>query len=178
MEGSLVLPMPHPLAESSSPATWPLNILYADDMPELRLLMRDRLALDGHRVEPAADGEEALVRLAGAPGDFNLVITDHQMPRIDGLDLVGHIRRLPFTGKIIILSSQLSPALSQSYRRFGVDLILTKPIFPPSFCEVLRLLFAPKPPGSNQPERAAQPADAWAEPMPSDFSSLNRPVPG
>ena len=132
---------------SLSPAGWPLHILYADDMRELRELMRDRLALDGHTVATAADGEEALACLTRAPDAFHLIIADHHMPRVDGLDLVWHIRQLPYAGKIIILSSELSPALHERYHRFGVNLLLTKPIFPPTFCQRLRELFPPGLPG-------------------------------
>ena len=124
-----------------APAGWPLRILYADDLPELRTLMRDRLALDGHQVETASDGEAALARLTPAPDRFHLIIADHNMPRVDGLDLVWHVRRLPYAGKIIILSSELSPALEDRYRRFGVDLLVHKPIFPPTFCLMLHQLF-------------------------------------
>ena len=120
-------------------------------MPELRELMRDRLALDGHQVETAADGEEALARLTQAPNAFHLIIADHYMPRIDGLDLVWHIRQLPYTGKIVILSSELSPAMHDRYRRFGVTLLLTKPIFPPTFCQMLRQLFPPDAPAGARP---------------------------
>ncbi len=153
--------MPATLSASLPPAStvWPLHILYADDMPELCELMRDRLALDGHKVDTAADGGEALARLTRTPDAYHLIIADHNMPRIDGLDLVWHIRKLPYAGQIIILTSELSPAIHERYRRFGVNLLLTKPIFPPTFCQKLRQLF-PAPPPVDPLTRETEPGPA------------------
>ena len=139
--------MPIPISVPPlAPANWPLNILYADDMPELRKLMHHMLALDGHTMEGVGDGEGALARVNEAFATFNLIITDHHMPGIDGLELVWNIRKLPYSGKLAVFSSELSPDVNAHYRQLGVDLILAKPIFPSVFRHKLRQLFGREPP--------------------------------
>jgi len=148
-----------PIPASSNPrppASWPLNILYADDMPELRRLMRHMLALDGHTMEGVADGQAALARVTEAFASFNLIITDHHMPGVDGLELVWHVRKLPFAGKVVVFSSELSPEVNDRYRQLGVDLILAKPIFPSVFRQELRQLFGHGQPDHPLPAGAGQ----------------------
>jgi len=118
-----------------------LRILYADDMPELLTLMRIVLQLDGHRIECACDGRDALERLATAETAFDLVVTDHHMPLMNGLELVARLRALPYHGRIIVFSSELSPDIDAAYRRHGVDRILAKPILPSTFRAVVTELF-------------------------------------
>ena len=121
------------------PTRKPLRVLYADDMRQLRELIVIVLGRDGHFVETAANGEEALEKIAAATAPFDVIITDHHMPGINGLELVNTVRSgPPFTGKIIVFSSELSQSVDEAYRRLKVDHILPKPIFPAQ----LRAVFA------------------------------------
>lgn len=121
----------------------PLSILYAEDMPELRDVARISLSRDGHTVELAEDGLEALEKITAAPGRFNMLITDHHMPRMNGVDLVRQLRATSFPGKIVIFSSELSRDVNNAYREMNVDRILNKPIFPAELRRVLDELNAP-----------------------------------
>ena len=122
----------------------PRRILYAEDMPELRDLMSAVLAHEGYEVETVDGASEALERLKHADRDhgFDLLITDHHMPGINGLELVRQTRALPYPGMIVVFSSELSEEVHDQYRRFAVDAILPKPIFPVTFRRVLETLFA------------------------------------
>lgn len=124
------------------PAIPPLRILYADDVLELRKFITAMLTREGHLVETVADGAEALEWIERAPNAFDLLITDHHMPRLNGLELVRAVRHLPFAGKIIVFSSELSELVHERYRRLNVDLILPKPIFPVTFRQLLNQLYA------------------------------------
>lgn len=117
-----------------------LRVLYADDLPELREVMRLNLSRDGHGIECVADGEAARNRVFADDG-FDLVITDHHMPRMNGLELVAQLRALPFRGKIIVVSSELSPAVAADYEKLGVDRMIFKPVYPGKLREALRDLF-------------------------------------
>ena len=132
---------PAPATAAPASAIRPLHILYADDMPELRVLLQDALALEGHSIETAGDGNQALERLKQAQSGFDLVITDHHMPGISGLELVRQARELPYPGKIVVFSSGLSEPVQEEYRRFSVDAILTKPVFPAMLDSMLVQLF-------------------------------------
>jgi two-component system, chemotaxis family, chemotaxis protein CheY len=121
-----------------APARKPLRVLYADDMRQLRELIVIVLGRDGHAVETVANGEEALQKISSSVLPYDVIITDHHMPGINGLELVTTIRTTPFGGKIIVFSSELSQAVDDAYRRLKVDHILPKPIFPAQ----LRAVFA------------------------------------
>src|ERR1022692_5099376 len=114
-----------------------LHILYADYMPELRELMSAMLGQEGHSIETVSNGDLALERLKQPQSDFDLLITDHHMPGITGLELVRQTRDLPYPGKIVVFSSELSELLHDEYRKCAVDAILAKPIFPLNFRTVL-----------------------------------------
>ncbi len=107
-----------------------LRVLYADDMRELRQLMELVLGRDGHKVDSVADGHLALEIVGKDITAYDVVITDHHMPTISGLELVAQLRALKFPGKIIVFSSELSTEVDEGYRRHKVDHILPKPIFP------------------------------------------------
>lgn len=114
-----------------------LRILYADDMPELREVACASLSRDGHSVECAADGALAVERVTAGPTAFDLLITDHHMPNLNGLELVMQLRVLGFQGKILVFSSELSREIHAAYQRLNVDRILYKPVFPSTLRQVL-----------------------------------------
>lgn len=114
-----------------------LRIIYADDVRELRHVAQLSLTRDGHKIDCVSDGDEALAKLSAAPGGYDVLITDHHMPRMDGLVLVQQLRLLPFKGKIIVFSSSLSAEVDAAYRKLGVDHLLKKPVFPSVLRELL-----------------------------------------
>lgn len=120
-----------------------LRILYADDMRELREVARIALSREGHLIECVADGQEALDRVTANPSAYDLVMTDHHMPHVNGMELVTQLRSLPYTGKVLIFCSELSPTVADTYQRLKVDRILYKPVFPSELRQVLVELFQP-----------------------------------
>ncbi len=115
----------------------PLRILYAEDVRELREVARMALSLDGHQIECALDGQLALNRVTTAPDAFDLVITDHHMPNMNGLEFVEHLRAMKWPGKIIVFSSELKDEVRVAYLALKVDGVLPKPIFPSELRRVL-----------------------------------------
>ena len=63
------------------------RVLIADDEEPMRLLVARAIAMDGHDITTAADGAEALDILSGKDGSFDLLLTDIQMPVMDGIAL-------------------------------------------------------------------------------------------
>ncbi len=123
---------------SSSTPKKSLRVLYADDMRELRQLLEVVLGRDGHKVESVPDGNLALDLLRPDPTAYDVVITDHHMPTVSGLELVAKLRAMNYQGRIIVFSSELSEEVDAMYRHYRVDFILPKPVFPSE----LRALFA------------------------------------
>lgn len=105
----------------------PLNILIAEDERSVAFSISFALKADGHRIDIATDGEQALSRLAAEPGAFDLLITDNNMPRMTGLELVRQVRETPFTGKILVLSAHLSAENRAIYGALRVDGMIPKP---------------------------------------------------
>jgi len=106
----------------------PLNILLAEDEAPVAFTLCFALKGDGHAVETVTDGERALARLIAAPEAFDLLITDNNMPRMTGVELVRRLRqRAFFDGKILVLSAHLSPENRASYDALGVDGMMSKP---------------------------------------------------
>src|SRR3989338_1659839 len=69
-----------------------MNILFADDMEINRFLVSSVLKNCGHNIETLTDGDELLERLASGQRP-DLVITDNNMIRVDGLDVLWRIRK-------------------------------------------------------------------------------------
>ena len=105
----------------------PLNILLAEDEPSVAFSVSFALKADGHRIEIATDGEQALSKLTAEPRGFNLLITDNNMPRMTGLELVRRVRETPFCGKILVLSAHLSSENRVAYSALRVDGMVPKP---------------------------------------------------
>jgi len=63
------------------------RVLIADDEDSMRTLVARAIALDGHDVVTAEDGAEALDILERERGGFDLLLTDIQMPVMDGIAL-------------------------------------------------------------------------------------------
>lgn len=63
------------------------RVLIVDDEELMRLLVARAIAMDGHDITSAADGAEALEILSGIDGAFDLMLTDIQMPIMDGIAL-------------------------------------------------------------------------------------------
>ena len=82
-----------------------LRILVVDDQPVLCEILSEYLTGDGHRVETAGDGHEALAKFRGAgAGAFQLVITDQIMPGLAGLELAGVIKAEAPEVRVILLT--------------------------------------------------------------------------
>ncbi len=77
------------------------HILIADDEAATRDLVRRALESDGHKVVTAADGSEALSQLGAASAAFDLLISDVEMPGIDGIKLAA--QALAATSRIRVL---------------------------------------------------------------------------
>lgn len=104
-----------------------LHMLVADDEVAVTFSIRFALKDSRYWVETAADGEEALAKIAASTQLFDLVITDNNMPRVPGIELVARLRSDKFQGKIMVLSAHLSPEIREAYGAMDVDLMMPKP---------------------------------------------------
>ena len=80
------------------------RILLADDDAATRDLVKRALAIDGHAVTSTQDGTEALDAITATPSGFDLLISDVQMPSLDGIGLAEQALGLASDLRIILMS--------------------------------------------------------------------------
>src|SRR5882757_6423031 len=77
------------------------NIVVCDDEPHILRAAEFKFKLAGHRVRAAGDGEEAWNLIRAERPD--LLVSDLQMPRMDGLQLIARVRQCPETADLPVL---------------------------------------------------------------------------
>lgn len=103
-----------------------MNILVVDDEKIKRITLADDLATQGHDVVVAADGEEALEKLAA--GRFDVVVTDLKMPKLDGIELLKRIKQGPMADiQVIMMTAYGSIPVAVEAVKLGAFDFLTKP---------------------------------------------------
>lgn len=107
-----------------------LRVLCAEDHEQVAELLRVILQRAGHDVECAGDGLEALRKMTGGGRAFDVLITDHVMPEMNGLGLVRALRDTPFAGSVIVQSARLTPKEREEYMALGVTRFIEKPVRP------------------------------------------------
>lgn len=105
------------------------RILAVDDSPTQRALVSEALERAGHDVTLATDGVEALK--AAQDESFDLVLSDVNMPNMDGIELTRELRALASYRFVpILMLTTEGPELKQSARKAGATGWLAKPFDP------------------------------------------------
>lgn len=110
------------------PAAAHLSVLIVDDQLTMRSLIRNSLTQLGiSQTREAPDGEEGLRALLSSPS--HLVISDFNMPKLDGLSLLRAVRSHPPLKKtaFIMLTGRADVDLVSRARQFGVNNFIVKP---------------------------------------------------
>jgi len=99
---------PHPvdLPDLGALGAYQSVILVADDEPLIRNLVTLLMQQEGYFVLSAADGHEGLELSRKYPGAIDLVITDVEMPRMNGTDLCGHLMEERPGIKMLVMSGK------------------------------------------------------------------------
>ncbi len=105
-------------------------LLLADDNEDMRLMLRDLFRASGHDVSLAADGVEVLEAIDLREPD--LVILDHSMPRMSGLEVCRRLKQNPFTARIPVLMLTAQSGVESKVEGFaaGADDYVAKPFDP------------------------------------------------
>jgi len=99
--------------------------------------VRDSLARDGHVVDSCSDGASAVAKIRTNPALYNVFISDHHMPKMNGLEVVRELRAMKFPGRIFIFSSEIDEDVNNIYLQLKVDHVLPKPIILSELRELL-----------------------------------------
>ncbi|MFO8003305.1 response regulator [Thioalkalivibrio sp.] len=116
----------------------PKTILTVDDSASIRQMVTFTLKGAGYAVTEAVDGQDGLDKARG--GRFDLVFTDQNMPRMDGLTLIKSLRALPAyrSVPILMLTTEAGDAMKAQGRAAGATGWLVKPFDPQKLLEVVR----------------------------------------
>ena len=111
-------------------------VLVVDDDPVVLQVIQKTLESCGCKVITAADGEEALVKIRGFDGLIDVLLSDFQMPRLNGLELIGRVRtERPGTATLLMSGSPAPFCPTQP--------LLRKPFGPAQLTEAVRRLLEP-----------------------------------
>ena len=108
------------------------HILLVEDEEALRMTLGDRLRSEGYTVDYAVDGDEGFDKATRLP--FDLIILDVVIPHIDGLELLGRLRKEGSAVPVLILSAKDSLQDRVRGLNCGADDYLVKPF---GFAELL-----------------------------------------
>ena len=113
------------------------SILVVDDTRSMRKMVAAVLAQAGYDVAEAGDGVEALDLARSRV--FDLVVTDHNMPRMDGVTLVRELRGITDYDHValIVLSTEVDPAVKQKGREAGATGWMAKPFDPQRMLDIV-----------------------------------------
>ena len=104
-----------------------MHILVVEDEKAVAHMIAMVLGGPASKVVSARSGWEGLIKIGAAAQPFDVVITDHRMPRMTGLEFVRQLRKQDFAGKILVLSAHLADEDIQAYEDLGVDMMMSKP---------------------------------------------------
>ena len=113
-------------------------ILAVDDSASIRQMVSFTLKSSGYEVIDAVDGMDGLEKAKART--VNLVLTDQNMPRMDGLTLIKNLRALPQykAVPILMLTTESSDAMKVQGKAAGATGWLVKPFNPQKLIEVVK----------------------------------------
>lgn len=113
------------------------TILTVDDSASIRQMVSFTLKEAGYSVSEAVDGQDGLDKARS--GHFDLVFTDQNMPRMDGLTLIKQLRALPQykSVPILMLTTESGEDMKNQGRAAGATGWLVKPFDPQKLLEVV-----------------------------------------
>jgi DNA-binding response OmpR family regulator len=121
----------HSFARGENRAPSP-RILLIDDEEAIRQIYAGTLTRCGYQVDTAGDGETGweMIQAADCNSDhYDLLITDNNMPKLSGFELVKRVRSAHMELPVIMASGSVNVTLSET-ESLGLDAILSKPFFP------------------------------------------------
>jgi len=114
------------------------SILAVDDSASMRQMVSFTLKSAGYNVVEAVDGQDAFEKAQGR--SFDLVLTDQNMPRMDGISLTKKLRETAQfkSTPILMLTTESSDQMKQAGRAAGATGWLVKPFDPNKLIEVIQ----------------------------------------
>ena len=117
------------------------KILVVDDSETVRQQLRLVLDPAGYTVVEAFDGQDGLEKARGVT-DIAMIICDVNMPRMNGLDMIGQLKNDGITTPIVMLTTEGQPALIKRAKEAGAKGWIVKPFKPELLLAAVKKLAA------------------------------------
>ncbi len=114
------------------------RIMFVDDEESICELTRLALGSLGFQVDVFRDGESALEAFLDAPGEWDIVVTDHSMPRLAGYDLAREMLQVRAGLPIILLTGYSEMVRESDALSMGIREYLIKPVIPSELARIIR----------------------------------------
>jgi two-component system nitrogen regulation response regulator NtrX len=101
------------------------HLLYVDDDPNARFIVRDQLELEGYTVETAEDGDTGIEMMS--KGIYDLVLLDVRMPGKSGLEVLTIMRERDIRTRAIMLTGIEEVSIAINAMKLGASDYITKP---------------------------------------------------
>lgn len=142
VSGPVPLSRPRSSAEARAEADGAKRILFVDDEKELAQLGQRLLIKKGYQVDFFTDSTAAYEVFAADPQGFDLVITDQNMPGMNGIQLAGKILRLRPDIPILVCTGYSTGFSRWNFQEHGFSELLVKPYQPAELLSAIRTIFA------------------------------------
>ncbi len=119
------------------------NILIVDDSASVRQVVSIALTGAGYEVTEACDGSDALTKLDGKK--YHLIISDVNMPKMNGIEMVKEVKKLPAYRfvPIIMLTTEGAEDKKQQGKAAGAKAWIVKPFKPEKMLQAVSMLILP-----------------------------------
>ncbi len=136
------------------------KVLIAEDNRLMRWALETSLGRDGHTVRAVESGEAAIEALRD--GDYRVVLTDYQLPKLDGIQVLWHVKTESPQTHVIVIAGQAPPELERLARDIGAFAFFEKPLRFTALKEALD--FALATPERRKGPRGCCGGCVWAKP--------------
>jgi len=103
------------------------RVLCVEDNAPLQQALKIGLRHYGFEVVTACHGVDALMQYKAHAGRLGAIITDHDMPNMNGIEFVRSVRELGYRGRIVVMSGRLSQEDLWAYQEHAISGFFSKP---------------------------------------------------
>src|SRR5262249_27626352 len=113
------------------------RVIYVDDEEALVYLVTRQLELRGHAVRGFTSAEAALGAIKAAPAAFDVLVTDYNMPRMPGLQLIAEVQALRPDARVVLTTGYVSDDIRAAAEKLSLKWIVDKPSSVDELCDAI-----------------------------------------
>jgi CheY-like chemotaxis protein len=135
-----VAPTPAETVQMQTAMGFGHHVLYVDDDQALAFLVKRVLGRRGFKVSVYTDPQAALAALREQPDDYDLLVTDYNMPGFSGVDVLNEARQINPRLPMALASGYVTPEIEANARAAGAQALIHKPNDVAELCDTVQRL--------------------------------------